>query len=81
MRSTVATSGLVHQLVLTFLAATLGVMSALMLGLHGAPTVTRTVSLYAFFGTACWSEETNYAECEDAKVRLGTAFGRATRRC
>jgi len=30
-------TGLVHQLVLAFLAATLGVMSVLMLGLHGGP--------------------------------------------
>jgi ubiquinone biosynthesis protein len=36
----------VHQLVLVFLAATLGVMSVLILGLHGGPRVT----LYAFFG-------------------------------
>ena len=43
-------TGLVHQLVLAFLAATLGVMSVLMLGLHGGPSVTRAVTLYAFFG-------------------------------
>lgn len=43
-------TGLVHQLVLTFLAATLGVMSVLLLGLHGGPNVTHRVSLYAFFG-------------------------------
>jgi ubiquinone biosynthesis protein len=43
-------TGLVHQLVLTFLAATLGVMSVLMLGLHGGPSVTHTVTLYAFLG-------------------------------
>ena len=41
-------TGLVHQLVLTFLAATLGVMSVLMLGLHGGPRVTPTITLYAF---------------------------------
>jgi ubiquinone biosynthesis protein len=40
----------VHQVVLTFLAATLGIMAVLMLGLHGGPSVTRTVTLYAFFG-------------------------------
>jgi ubiquinone biosynthesis protein len=43
-------TGLVHQLVLAFLAATLGVMSVLMLGLHGGPSVTHSVTLYAFFG-------------------------------
>ena len=43
-------TGLVHQLVLTFLAATLGVMSVLMLGLHGGPRVTHTITLYAFIG-------------------------------
>jgi hypothetical protein len=36
--------------VLTFLAATLGVMSVLMLGLHGGPRVTHTITLYAFIG-------------------------------
>jgi ubiquinone biosynthesis protein len=40
----------VHQLVLAFLAATLGVMSVLMLGLHEGPRVTHSVTLYAFFG-------------------------------
>src|SRR5450755_2302762 len=43
-------TGLVHQLVLTFLAATLGVMFVLMLGLHGGPRVTHTITLYAFIG-------------------------------
>jgi ubiquinone biosynthesis protein len=42
-------TGLVHQLVLAFLAATLGVMSVI-LGLHGGPRVTPSVTLYAFFG-------------------------------
>ncbi len=42
--------GLVHQLVLTFLAATCGVMSVLILGLHGGPNVTHTVTLYVFLG-------------------------------
>lgn len=41
---------LVHQLVLTFLAATLGIMAVLMLGLHGGPDVTHRVTLYAFIG-------------------------------
>ncbi len=43
-------TGLVHQLVHAFLAATLGVMSVLMLGLQGGPRVTDSVTLYAFFG-------------------------------
>ena len=43
-------TGLVHQQVLAFLAATLGVMSVLMLGLHGEPRGTHSVTLYAFFG-------------------------------
>ena len=43
-------TGLVDQLVLAFLAATLGVMSVLILGLHGGPRVTHSVTLYAFFG-------------------------------
>jgi ubiquinone biosynthesis protein len=43
-------TGLVPQLVLAFLAATLGVMSVLILGLHGGPRVTHSVTLYAFFG-------------------------------
>ncbi len=43
-------TGLAHQFVLTFLAATLGVMAVLMLGLHGGPNVTHTVTLYAFIG-------------------------------
>ena len=42
-------TGLVHQRVLTFLAATLGVMAVLMLGLHGGPNVTHRVTLYAFY--------------------------------
>jgi ubiquinone biosynthesis protein len=41
---------LIHQLVLTFLAAVLGVMAVLMLGLHGGPNVTHRVTLYAFIG-------------------------------
>jgi ubiquinone biosynthesis protein len=40
---------LVHPLVLTFITATLGVMSVLMLGLHGGPSVTHKVTLYAFY--------------------------------
>ncbi|HEY5261341.1 MAG TPA: AarF/UbiB family protein [Solirubrobacteraceae bacterium] len=43
-------TSIAHQLILTFLAATTGIMATLMLGLHGGPSVTHTVSLYAFFG-------------------------------
>ena len=43
-------TALAHQFILTFLAATLGVMAVLMLGLHGGPTVTHRVTLYAFIG-------------------------------
>ncbi len=43
-------TGLAQQFVLTFLAATLGVMAVLMLGLHGGPNVTHKVTLYAFIG-------------------------------
>jgi hypothetical protein len=46
---------LLHQLVLTFLAATLGIMTVLMLGLHGGPDVTHRVTLYASSSTACSS--------------------------
>ncbi|HSZ31385.1 MAG TPA: hypothetical protein VK784_16700 [Pseudonocardiaceae bacterium] len=31
-------------------AATAGIMAVLMLGLHGGPSITRTVTIYAFFG-------------------------------
>jgi ubiquinone biosynthesis protein len=43
-------TGLLHQVILAILAATSGVMAVLLLGLHGGPSVTRTVSLYTFFG-------------------------------
>jgi len=43
-------TGLLHQALLAFLAAAAGIMAVLMIGLHGGPSVTRTVSLYAFFG-------------------------------
>jgi hypothetical protein len=42
-------TGLLHQVILAILAATSGVM-AVLLGLHGGPSVTRTVTLYTFFG-------------------------------
>ena len=43
-------TGLLHQVILVALAATSGVMAVLMLGLHGGPVITKTVTLYAFFG-------------------------------
>jgi ubiquinone biosynthesis protein len=43
-------TGLLHQVLLAFLAAAAGIMAVLMIGLHGGPSVTRQVSLYAFFG-------------------------------
>jgi ubiquinone biosynthesis protein len=43
-------TGLLHQVILIALAATSGVMAVLMLGLHGGPAITKTVTLYAFFG-------------------------------
>ena len=43
-------TGLLHQVILVALAATSGVMAVLMLGLHGGPAITTTVTLYAFFG-------------------------------
>jgi ubiquinone biosynthesis protein len=35
-------TGLVHQIILAFLAAASGIMAVLMLGLHGGPHVTVT---------------------------------------
>jgi ubiquinone biosynthesis protein len=43
-------TGLLHQVILVALAATSGIMAVLMLGLHGGPAITSTVTLYAFFG-------------------------------
>ena len=43
-------TGLLQQVLLTFLAAAAGIMAVMMIGLHGGPSVTRTVTLYAFFG-------------------------------
>ena len=43
-------TGLVHQVLLTFLAAASGIMAVLMIGLHGGPALTKDVSLYSFFG-------------------------------
>ena len=43
-------TSIVHQMILTVLAATSGIMATIMLGLHGGPRVTHSVTLYAFFG-------------------------------
>ena len=43
-------TGLVHQVLVTFLAAAAGIMAVLMIGLHGGPALTSSVSLYSFFG-------------------------------
>jgi ubiquinone biosynthesis protein len=41
---------LLHQVLLAFLAATVGIMAVLLLGTGGGPMVTEKVSLYALFG-------------------------------
>jgi ubiquinone biosynthesis protein len=43
-------TGLVHQILLAFLAATSGIMAVLMLGLSGGPHLRASVALYQFFG-------------------------------
>ncbi len=43
-------TGLLHQVLITVLAATTGIMAVLMLGLTGGPSLTDTVSLYRFLG-------------------------------
>jgi ubiquinone biosynthesis protein len=43
-------TGLLHQVLLTILAATAGIMAVLLLGTGGGPSVTATVSLYQLFG-------------------------------
>ena len=43
-------TSLLHQVLLTFLAAASGIMAVMLIGLHGGPSITRTVTLYAFFG-------------------------------
>jgi ubiquinone biosynthesis protein len=47
-RQTVA--GLLHQVLLTVLSATAGIMGVLLLGLHGGPSVGASVTLYQLFG-------------------------------
>jgi ubiquinone biosynthesis protein len=43
-------TGLVHRVLLAFLAAAAGIMAVLMIGLRGGPAITKSVSLYSFFG-------------------------------
>jgi ubiquinone biosynthesis protein len=43
-------TGLLHQVLITFLAAASGIMAVLLLGLHGGPELTPRVSLYQFLG-------------------------------
>ena len=43
-------TGLLHQVLLTILAATAGIMAVLLLGTAGGPTGTATVSLYQLLG-------------------------------
>ncbi|MBV9204253.1 MAG: AarF/ABC1/UbiB kinase family protein [Actinobacteria bacterium] len=43
-------TGLVHRVLLAFLAAAAGIMAVLMIGLRGGPALSKTVSLYTFFG-------------------------------
>ena len=43
-------TGLVHRVLLAFLAAVSAVVAVMMLGLHGGANVTSGISLYQFFG-------------------------------
>jgi hypothetical protein len=43
-------TGLLHRVLLAFLAAATGIMAVLMIGIHGGPALSKTVSLYSFFG-------------------------------
>ncbi|HEX3487731.1 MAG TPA: AarF/UbiB family protein [Streptosporangiaceae bacterium] len=43
-------TGLLHLVLITFLAAAAGIMAVLLLGLHGGPALTPRVSLYQFLG-------------------------------
>jgi ubiquinone biosynthesis protein len=43
-------TGLLHQVLLTILAATAGIMAVLLLGIDGGPAVTARVSLYQLLG-------------------------------
>lgn len=43
-------TGLLNRVLLAFLAAAAGIMAVLMIGIHGGPALSKTVSLYSFFG-------------------------------
>jgi ubiquinone biosynthesis protein len=43
-------TGLLHHVLLAFLAATIGIMAVLLLGAPGGPMVTDTISLHTLFG-------------------------------
>ena len=43
-------TGLLHQILVTVLAATSGIMAVMLLGLKGGPTLTARVSLFEFLG-------------------------------
>jgi ubiquinone biosynthesis protein len=43
-------TGLVHLALLTFLGAAIGIIAVLLLGTHGGPTITPTVSLFQVIG-------------------------------
>jgi ubiquinone biosynthesis protein len=44
--------GLVHEVLITILASTAGIMAVLLLGMDGEPRLTDSVSLFQFFGYA-----------------------------
>jgi len=43
-------TGLLNRVLLAFLAAAAGIMAVLMIGIRGGPALSKTVSLYSFFG-------------------------------
>lgn len=43
-------TGLIHRVLLAFLAAAIGIIAVLLLGTGGGPMVTDSISLYALFG-------------------------------
>ncbi len=43
-------TGLLNRVLLAFLAAAAGIVAVLMIGIHGGPALSNTVSLYSFFG-------------------------------
>lgn len=45
-------SGMLHEVLLTILASTAGIMAVMMIGQNGGPNLTETVSMYQFIGYA-----------------------------